>query len=90
MSPTSLNTFTKTNSSLIIYESIRNALEIRLLWYLTYLLLTLFFYHDFFFFFLIIDLYILVPAVIVQLFSPTVELAISIGITAKRKSKNRN
>ena len=34
----------------------------------------------FFFFFLIIDLYFLIPAVIAQIFNPTAELVIPIGI----------
>ena len=37
----------------------------------------------FFFFFLIIELYFLIPAVIVQIFNPTEELAILIGIPTK-------
>ena len=45
------------------------------------------FNSDFFFFF-IIDLYFLIPAVITQIFSPIVELAIPIGIPTKEaKSK---
>ena len=38
---------------------------------------------NFFFFFLIIDLYLLVPAVISQIFNPIKELVISIGIAIK-------
>ena len=37
----------------------------------------------FFFFFLIIDLYFLIPAVIKQIFNPTAELVIPIGIPIK-------
>ena len=37
----------------------------------------------FFLFFLIIDLYFLIPAVIIQIFNPIVELAIPIGIMTK-------
>ena len=37
----------------------------------------------FFFFFLIIDLYLLIPAAIGQMFNPTKELVISIGIPTK-------
>ena len=37
----------------------------------------------FFFFFLIIDLYVLIPTVITQIFNPTVELVIPIGIPTK-------
>ena len=37
----------------------------------------------FFLFFLIIDLYILIPAVVTQLFNAIVELAIPIGIPTK-------
>ena len=37
----------------------------------------------FFLFFLIIDLYILIPAVVRQVFNPIVELAIPIGIPTK-------
>ena len=37
----------------------------------------------FFFFFLIIDLYVLIPAVITQIFNHFVELAIPIGIPTK-------
>ena len=35
-------------------------------------------------FFLIIDLYFLIPAVIVQIFNPTAELSIIIGIQTNR------
>ena len=37
----------------------------------------------FFFFFLIIDSYFLIPAVIAQIFNPTTEIAIPIGILTK-------
>ena len=37
----------------------------------------------FFFLFLIIDLYVLIPTVITQIFNPTVELLIPIGIPTK-------
>ena len=37
----------------------------------------------FFFFFLIIDLYLLIPAVIAQVFNPIAELIIPIGIPTK-------
>ena len=37
----------------------------------------------FFFLFLIIDLYVLIPTVITQIFNPTVELVIPIGIPTK-------
>ena len=37
----------------------------------------------FFFLFLIIDLYVLIPIVITQIFNPTVELVIPIGIPTK-------
>ena len=37
----------------------------------------------FFFFFLIIDLYVLIPAVIAQIFNPTAELVISVGTPLK-------
>ena len=40
-------------------------------------------YHAFFFFFLIIDLYILIPAVVTQIFNPIAELVIPIGIPTK-------
>ena len=38
-----------------------------------------------FFFFLIIDLYLLIPAVIAQIFNPIAELAIPIGIKTKEE-----
>ena len=37
----------------------------------------------FFFFFLIIDLYLLIPAAIAQIFNPTVQVVIPIGIPSK-------
>ena len=37
----------------------------------------------FFFFFLIIDLYVLIPAAIAQIFNPTAELVIPIGMSSK-------
>ena len=37
----------------------------------------------FFLFFLIIDLYLLIPAVVTQIFNPIVELAIPLGFLAK-------
>ena len=37
----------------------------------------------FFFFFLIIDLYILIPAAIAQIFNPIAELVIPIGMLSK-------
>ena len=40
-------------------------------------------YHGFFFFFLIIDLYLLIPAVIAQIFNPIAELVIPTGIPSK-------
>ena len=46
-------------------------------------MLTVLFYHDSSF--LIIDLYLLIPAVIVQIFSPIVELVLPIGIPTKEK-----
>ena len=38
----------------------------------------------FFLFFLITDLYVVIPAVIKQIFNPTAELVIPIGIPAKQ------
>ena len=72
----SLNTlFTETNSSWLIYESIK-ALEIRIS-----IVFNLSFPNNtilscFFFFFFIIDLHFLVPAIIAQMFIPTAELVI--------------
>ena len=37
----------------------------------------------FFFFFLIIDLYVLIPAAIAQIFNPIAELVIPIGMSSK-------
>ena len=37
----------------------------------------------FFFFFLIIDLYVLIPAAIAQIFNPIAELVISTGLPSK-------
>ena len=69
--------FIKTNSSWLITESIK-AFEIK-----TSMLFNLDFAYNtilscFFFFFLIIDLYFLIPTVIVQIFNPVVEFVIPI------------
>ena len=40
-----------------------------------------------FFFFLIIDLYLLIPAVIAQIFNPIAELVIPVGIPIKEANK---
>ena len=42
----------------------------------------------FFLFFSVIDLYFLIPAVITQIFNPTVELVIPIGIPTKEAKMN--
>ena len=39
----------------------------------------------FFFFFLIINLYFLIPATIAQIFNPTAELVIPIGVRSKEE-----
>ena len=41
------------------------------------------------FFFLIIDLYFIIPKVIAQIFNPSAELAIPIGIPAKEAREER-
>ena len=72
--------FTETNSSLLIYESIK-ALEI-----ITSIVFNLSFPSNtsilqcFFFFFFVIDSHFLITAVITQMFIPTAELVIPIGI----------
>ena len=68
--------FTETNSSWLIYESIKD-LEIKplIMFGLVFVRKTILLY--FFLFFLIIDLYFLIPAVIAQICNPTTELAIS-------------
>ena len=48
-----------------------------------YFLLAILFYHTFLFFFLTLYLYFLIPTVITQIFNPTAELAIPIGIPSK-------
>ena len=47
------------------------------------ILLTILFYHASFSLFLITDLYFLIPAVFAQIFNPTAELIIPIGIPTK-------
>ena len=73
----SLNIFTETNSSWLLYESIK-ALEITtsIVSNLGYPSNTIFSY---FFFFLIIDLYFLVSAGITQIFNPTAEVLTPTG-----------
>ena len=77
----SLNTlFTETNSSWLIYESIK-ALEIRnsiVFNFLSFPNNTNLSYF-FFFFFFIIDLYFSISAVMAQIFIPTAELVIPTG-----------
>ena len=58
-------------------------IELRLLCYLIYFLLTILFYHASFSFFLIIDLNILIAVFITQSFNPTAELVIPVGIPTK-------
>ena len=74
--------FIETNSSWLIFESIRD-LEIN-----TSILFNLDFANNailscFFFFFLIIDLYFLISAVIAQIINPVAELVITVGIPVK-------
>ena len=56
--------------------------KLRLLWYLTWFLLTIMFYHDSTSF-LIIVLYFLILAVIAKTFNLTAELVIPIGISTE-------
>ena len=77
-----LSLFIKTNSSWLIIESIK-VLEIK-----TSLLFNLDFANNtispcFFLFFLIIEFYVLILAVIAQIFNPIAELVIPIGIPIK-------
>ena len=67
----------KTNSSWLIFESIK-ALEIKnsLIFHLDFANNTIL--SCFVFFFLIIDLYFLIPAVVVQIFNPIAELVFNI------------
>ena len=44
----------------------------------------------FFFFFLIIDLYLLTPAAVEQIFNPIAEFVTAIGITNKAKKQKQN
>ena len=53
------------------------------------ILLTILFYHASFSLFLIIDLYLLIPAVFAQIFNPTAELIIPIGIPTKEAKAER-
>ena len=50
-------------------------------------MLTILFYSAFFF--LIIDLYFLIPTVIAQIFNPSVEPAIPIGIPANETEQSK-
>ena len=81
ISPYFLSTlFNKTNLSWLICEA--------KLWILTSTVYNLVFANNiiltcFFFFFLRIDLYFLIIAVIAQIFNPTAEFAMPIGIKAK-------
>ena len=77
-----LSLFIKTNSSWLIIESIK-VLEIK-----TSLLFNLDFANNtilpcFFLFFLVIEFYVLILAVIAQIFNPIAELVIPIGIPIK-------
>ena len=79
-----LSLFIKTNSSWLIIESIK-VLEIK-----TSLLFNLDFANNtilpcFFLFFLIIEFYVLILAVIAQIFNPIAELVIPIGILIKQE-----
>ena len=75
--------FIKTNSSWLIFESIK-ALEIKtsILLYLDFAKNTILSF--FFFFFFIIELYFLIPAAIAQSFSPIAELVTPIRIPIKK------
>ena len=76
----SCTVFIKTNSSWLIFESIKD-LEIK-----TSMLFNLDFVNHTVlscFFFLIIGLYFLIPAAIAQIFNPIAELVIPIGIPNK-------
>ena len=74
--------FIKTNSSWLIFESIK-ALGIKnsMLFDLGFAKNTIL--SSFFFFFLIFDLYFLIPAVITQIFDLISEIVIPIGIPTK-------
>ena len=80
--------FIKPNSSWLIFEAIK-ALEMK-----TFTLFNLDFADDnilsfFFFFSLIIDLYFLLPAVIIQLFNPIAELVIPLEIPIKEAKSEK-
>ena len=75
--------FIKTKPLRLIFESIKD-LEVK-----TYTVFNLDFANDtilscFFFFFLIIDLCLLIPVVITQIYNPIAELIIPIGIPTKK------
>ena len=78
-----LNTlFTEITSSRLTYVS-NKALEIK-----TYILFSLVFASNtfllcFFFFSLIIDLYVLIPVIVAQIFNPTAGLGIPLGMPNK-------
>ena len=74
--------FTKNSSSWLTSESIK-AIEIK-----SFIVFNLVFANNTilhgFFFFLILDLYFLIPEVAAQVFNPTAELEITIGIPSKK------
>ena len=74
--------FIKTNSSWLIFQSIKD-LEMNTSVWFDVDLANNTILSCFFFFSIIIDLYFLIPAAIVQIFNPIAQLVIPIGIPTK-------
>ena len=63
-------------------------METKTLFYLVEILLTILYDHASYFFFFIIELYILIPLIITQIFNPVAEIVIPIGIPNKEMETN--
>ena len=63
-------------------------METKTLFYLVEILLTILYDHASYFFFFIIELYILIPSIITQIFNPVAEIVIPIGIPNKEMETN--
>ena len=63
-------------------------METKTLFYLVEILLTILYDHASYFFFFIIELYILIPSIITQIFNPVAEIVIPIGIPNEEMETN--
>ena len=63
-------------------------METKTLFYLVEILLLILYDHASYFFFFIIELYILIPSIITQIFNPVAEIVIPIGIPNKEMETN--